>query len=348
MSEDRRAEAETGEEAFTEGLAFLCGWLERLLAAVPAPLREDVALALRQEGKLLAWREAVLARSAGEREPWAGRWPLLTFSIARALDPAGSADYAAGAALAVECLVCAIDIFDDLADDDQTLLLQAVGAARAINVAAALQALAQQAILMVEAEARPPAAGPLILLAELQAASLSCLAGQQSDLLAEALPLSAYRREECLALAAAKAGSLMRLACRLGALVAGASPSLCELFARLGELLGVAGQLDNDCHDLHAALARPPALARPKSDLRRGKKTLPLVLAASSGGCSPDELLALQQGAPVSSALSACLAEAITAAWSICLLYRERARLCLQAIEACWPLPPALHRLLGL
>jgi geranylgeranyl pyrophosphate synthase len=347
MSED--GEARAREEVFGEALASLCERLERLLAEVPAPLREDVALALRQEGKLLAWRAVSRAEAQVGRlsEPQAGRWPLLTFLIARSLSPAVALDYAAGAALAVECLVCAIDILDDLVDDDQTPLLQAVGEARAINAAAALLALAQQAILTVAPGARAPAAEPLALLGELQAASLACLAGQQSDLLAEAQPLSAYGREDCLALAAAKAGSLMRLACRLGALVAGASPPLCELFSRLGELLGIAGQLDNDCHDLHASLAPPPALSQPKSDLRRGKKTLPLVLAASTG-CSPEELFALQHGAPVRSALSARLAEAITAAWSICLLYRERARLCLQAIEACQPLPPELHQLLGL
>ncbi|WP_162179559.1 polyprenyl synthetase family protein [Thermogemmatispora carboxidivorans] len=347
--------SENGETTAREGvcgemLAFLYGRLERLLTEVPGPLREEVALALRQEGKLLAWQGAASGAELQRWEPGElreGRWPLLTFLIARSLGPAVALDYAAGAALAVECLVCAIDIFDDLVDEDQTPLLQTLGEARAINVAAALLALAQQAILTVASEAKAPASEPLLLLSELQAASLACLAGQQRDLLAEVQPLSVFRREDCLALAAAKAGSLMRLACRLGALVAGASPPLCELFTRLGELLGIAGQLDNDCHDLHAWLAPSPAGSRPKSDLRRGKKTLPLVLATSTG-CSPEELLALQQGAPISTALSARLSEAITAAWSICLLYRERARLCLQAIEVCQPLPPELHQLLGL
>nr|BBH92524.1 hypothetical protein KTA_07230 [Thermogemmatispora argillosa] len=348
MSEDRRTTAR--EEVLREALAFLSGRLERLLLEVPAPLQEDVALALRQESKLLTWRTAELSGGdpvQGPGEPRAGRWPLLTFLIAGALCPEGEPDYAAGAALAIECLVCAIDIFDDLVDDDQTPLLQTIGEARAINVAAALLTLAQQAILAVAASARPPAAEPPVLLAELQTATLACLAGQQQDLLAEALPLTAWCREECLALAAAKAGSLMRLACRLGALAAGVPPSLCEQFSRLGELLGIAGQLDNDCHDLHAVLTRPPTLSRPKSDLRRGKKTLPLVLAAASG-CAPDALLALQQGTAMQAALSTNLAEAITAAWSISLLYRERARLCLQAIEACQPLPPELHQILGL
>ncbi|MBX5450527.1 polyprenyl synthetase family protein [Thermogemmatispora sp.] len=348
MNEDRRTTVR--EEVLREALMFLSDWLERFLLEAPAPLREDLALALHQEGKLLTWRAAGLDGGLLGQGPGGlrvGRWPLLTFLIALALRPEEKPDYAAGAALAVECLVCAIDIFDDLIDDDQTPLLQTIGEARAINVAAALLTLAQRAILAPSASVRPPAAEPPVLLAELQAATLACLAGQQQDLLAEALPFAACSREECLALAAAKAGSLMRLACRLGALAAGASPSLCDQFSRLGELLGIAGQLDNDCHDLHAMLTCPPTLSRPKSDLRRGKKTLPLVLAAASG-CSPDALLALQQGSPIPTALSARLAEAITAAWSISLLYRERARLCLQAIEACQPLPPELLHILGL
>src|SRR5439155_16041161 len=136
-------------------------------------------------------------------------------------------------------------------------------------------------------------------------------------------------QEECIEIAAAKAGALMRLACRLGALCAGADDVLCELFSELGELLGIAHQLDNDAHDLYYLLqsetsAVPPAQAEDitrsiKTDLVRQKKTLPVVLAARVNS-------SLQKAsAPVDKEEHLrALHEGIIATWGICLLYRER------------------------
>ncbi len=49
----------------------------------------------------------------------------------------------------------------------------------------------------------------------------------------------------------------------------------------MGEYLGIAHQLDNDAHDLYDLLyPKPEHTAVGKSDLFRGKKTLPVVLPA--------------------------------------------------------------------
>ena len=143
----------------------------------------------------------------------------------------------------------------------------------------------------------------------------------------------------------------MLLACRLGALCAGASDEMCEQFSEIGELLGISHQLDNDAHDLYYLLqsdtsaVTPTKTASVKTDLVRGKKTLPVVLAATRA----DTL----QGAPLSAdeekqKYLRALHEGIIATWGICLLYRERARDLLQEIEAYKPIAPALRLLLGI
>ncbi len=338
--------ASISSEVFRDHLALLRERLWSLLEEVPPPLRADVILALQQHGKLLA-AEGPAPAEAGTH---AGRWPLLTLLVACCVQPQIDRQYAGEVALAVECLVSAIDIFDDVIDDDQTAIIRCLGVARAINVATALMALAQQALLAAVARAEPSAQVTAALLQTLQVATLRSLAGQQRDLLAEALPLTAYGREECIALAAAKAGSLMSLACRLGAVCAQADEVLCQRFAELGELLGIAAQLDNDCHDLYALIGGPPPereggeMSESKSDLVRGKKTLPLVLAAAAG-CALSDLLELSDAGQ--EATLARAREAITTAWGISLLYRERARACLQAIEGWRPVPPELRLLLG-
>jgi geranylgeranyl pyrophosphate synthase len=174
------------------------------------------------------------------------------------------------------------------------------------------------------------------------------------SLLAEQKPAQDFTREECIDIAATKAGSIMRLACRLGALCAGADDVLCEQFSELGELLGIAHQLDNDNHDLYyllynntsavASIEAETATRSVKTDLARGKKTLPIVLAAKQD-------VTLQQVS-----LSAdeekerylhALREGIIVTWGISLLYRERVRDRLQKIEAQKPIIPALRLLLG-
>ncbi len=190
------------------------------------------------------------------------------------------------------------------------------------------------------------------LLSALLEAALVAASGQHKDLLAEQQEVSDFTLEDCLAIASAKAGALMSLACRLGALCAGAESSVCEQYADLGLLLGIAHQLDNDCHGLAAELGTAP-LKTPdsrfpqlvKTDLRRKKKTLPIVLAAQQNA-------ALQKGArsadEESQTVGEALQDGILAAWSVCLLYRERARVRKQEIETRRAMTPALRLLLGL
>jgi len=145
----------------------------------------------------------------------------------------------------------------------------------------------------------------------------------------------------------------VRLACRLGALCAGADDVICEHFSELGELLGIAHQLDNDAHDLYYLLqsetsAVPPTKAENitrsiKTDLVRQKKTLPVVLAARGNSSLQKASAAVDKEEHLRA-----LHEGIITTWGICLLYRERVGDCLRMIEDQRPLAPALRFLLDL
>lgn len=322
--------------------------LNFFLASLHSLLKADVIVALEGEGKLLS-QFHTNANSSQVALP-AGTWPLLTLLVAQYISPDIDPLYASSVAVAVECFVCAIDVLDDVIDEDQTPTVQALGTARMLNVSTALLTLAQQALLSLS-ELGIPHPRILQLLETLQASSLTVAAGQNWDVLVEQRLPEEVTFEECIEIAKAKAGSIMRLACRLGALCAGASDEVCEQFSALGELLGIAHQLDNDSHDLYYLLQgeTPAATATGatgvKSDLVRGKKTLPVVLAASQGySLQRWSLLADEEKEEYLKALH----EGIITTWGICLLYRERARDRLQEIEAQRPMAPALHLLLGL
>ena len=325
--------------------------LNLLLAALDSALYPDVIQALEGAGKLLSQHE----HQADHPNPPlpAGVWPLLTLLVAQQITPDIDTLSASSVAIAIECFVCAIDLLDDVIDEDQTPTLQTLGVARTLNVSTALLTLAQMAILSLSQQGVAPAL-ILSLLNTLQESALVVTAGQHRDVLAERRPAQDFTREECIEIAAAKAGSIMRLACRLGALCAGADDVVCEQFSELGELLGIAHQLDNDSHDLYYLLqggtstvgsTEAKTVTRSiKTDLVRGKQTLPVVLAAKMDDT-------LQSSSPPADGESEeylrALHEGILTTWGICQLYRERARDCLQEIEAQKPIAPLLRLLLG-
>jgi geranylgeranyl pyrophosphate synthase len=254
-------------------------------------------------------------------------------------------------ALAVECVICALDLLDDVEDEDQTPILKELGPARVLNVSTALLMLAQRMVLSI-AQSEFPAESILRLLDAVQESLLVATTGQQRDLLAEQRAVEQMTVEECIEIAAEKAGALMSLACRMGTLCAGADDEVCQDYALPGQLLGISHQLDNDCHDLYYLLNDPvaqtmgegmPVSKYSKTDLIRGKKTLPIVLAAQSQRALHSESFTVENGSIDQKALQ----EGIMAGWGICLLYRERAHNQLQKIEAQKNIPYLLRLLLG-
>lgn len=321
--------------------------LSLLLAPLHPLLKADVVQALESSGKLLA---------SGSTGTPAGVWALLSFLVTRSVQPTIADSIASKVGIASECFVCALDLLDDIEDEDQTPVVQSLGTARVLNVSTTLLMLAQQSLISLQdmEDQRIPSERIVILLDAFQSYALRATTGQHRDLLAETRPAVGFTEEECFEIAEGKAGAIMGLVCALGAIVAGADDQLCAQFATMGTLLGIAHQLDNDSHDLYDSLqafslSRETTTANNerksvKSDIARGKKTLPVVLAANrpdtphSSASHTDEH---------SEAHKDALHESIIATWGICLLYRERARECLREIEAREPVDPALRILLG-
>lgn len=324
----------------------------------------DVLRAFEDEVKIL--HQVNKDISAPQNVRPSGIWSLLPLLVAQHVAPEIDPTYASSVALSVESLVTAIDLLDDIEDEDQTEIVQELGTARVINTAAILFTLAQQALLSLSDLGISPAT-VLRLLQTLQESSLVVSTGQHLDIVVENRPAHKFTIEESIEIAATKSGALLRLACLMGAQCAGASDELCAKFAEFGELLGIAAQLDNDCNDLYYLLySRGWALSSQrregtsqtmKSDLARGKKTLPIVLAAAEiaktqGASSVNMQDALEQATRFSDkeneANKRVFREAIITAWGICLLYRERASERLQELEAQKPFTPLLHLLVGM
>ncbi len=345
-------ETQPSVSLFAAQQSMLCERLHRLLAVLHPLLYTDVVQALKGPGKLLSRPDTGI--DPLNPSHIAGVWSLLTLLIAQHISPNIDPEYASSVAVAVECFVCALDLLDDIEDDDQTPIVQALGMPRALNLSTALLALTQHAVLSLSKQDITPAL-ILCLLETFQESSLTATSGQHRDLLAEQRLAQDLTQEECIEIAAGKAGTIMRLACRLGALCAGADDTLCAQFSELGALLGIAHQLDNDCHDLYYLLQDNISTIIPgeivetrksvKTDLVRGKKTLPVVLAAKISDPLQKALVSSdEEGGRYLQALH----EGIITTWGICLLYRERARDCLQKIDAQKPVAPALRFLLGL
>ena len=352
------------ENPFAAQQHLLSERLNFLLTAVHPALYADVVRAFQEEGKLLYQPPPGVINSRTRRP--AGIWSLLTLLVAQHISPDIDPIYASSVAVAVECFCAALDLLDDVEDEDQTAIVQELGAARLLNVTTVLLTLAQQALLSLSELGVDPA-NILRLLNTLQESALGITSGQHRDLLAEQRPALDITHEECIDIAAVKAGALLRLACRLGAQCAGADPVLVEQFTEFGLLLGIAAQLDNDSHDLYdllrdviPAILPGDARATPgseKSDLVRGKKTLPIVLAAAEiaktrGTTDVNLKDAFQKISEFSDAerneYLRALKEGILTSWGICLLYRERARDRLHEFEALRPVSPALRILTGL
>lgn len=324
---------------------FLCERLFLFLQDLHPLLRQDVVQALSSPGKLLSPTQEAHGRRPN------GAWALLALLVAQTIDLRINPSFASDVALATECFICALDLLDDVEDEDQTPIMQALGAPRVLNVSTALLMLAQRILLSLTAHNAVPE-DILALLSLVQGAALLATAGQHRDLLDEGRAVGDMTQEECIEVATGKAGSLMSLACHIGAVCAHADNTICELFSELGLLLGIAHQLDNDSHDLYYLLQFTPSAiltvekdmeARSmKTDLLRQKKTLPVVLAAKALHMSSLALTEVDK-----EEYRQALHEGIIATWGIALLYRERAYDCLKQIEALCSISVALRQLLG-
>jgi geranylgeranyl diphosphate synthase type I len=157
----------------------------------------------------------------------------------------------------------ASDLLDDLQDDEANAISRLEGNARTLNASTGLLLLALAELLRAPFDAA--AAGLLV------DASLRACSGQDADLRLQASKIEDL--EDALAITESKSGSLVAVACRLGALAGGADARAQARFAQFGRYVGIVTQLANDIAALDPA-------ATNKTDIALSRPILPLVFAA--------------------------------------------------------------------
>ncbi|GAA2390288.1 polyprenyl synthetase family protein [Dactylosporangium salmoneum] len=179
-------------------------------------------------------------------------------------------------------------LHDDIMDQDTTRRHRPTawvvfGTAAAILAGDALMIMAHDALA---GDDRP---GGAVAAQRLDADVHRLIAGQAADL--EFERRDDVSLDECLAMTADKTAALMSCACALGALLCGAPAALTEGLSRFGTHLGMSFQLVDDQLGIWGEPART---GKPVgSDLRAGKKSVPIVHALASGTRAGDAFRAL-------------------------------------------------------
>lgn len=254
-------------------------------------------------GRLHPWPAEMAAFSlgwstaAGTPVPGAqgkGVRQALTVLCAEAAGAPGEA--AVAGAVAVELVHTFSLLHDDIMDGDETrrqrqTVWKAYGTGPAVLAGDALFALA------VETLAEAGTAYGTAAVRQLTRALSDLVRGQAEDLLFETRPWTgpdAVRRSEYLSMAEQKTGALLGCAAALGAVFAGADDATVGAMTRAGRHLGVAFQAVDD---LLGVWGDPGVTGKPvHNDLRRAKKTLPVVAALEAGDRAARELAALLTG----------------------------------------------------
>jgi geranylgeranyl diphosphate synthase type I len=194
----------------------------------------------------------------------------------------GSAEAAMAGAVAVELVHAFTLVHDDIMDGDETrrhrvTLWKAYGTGPAVLTGDALFALAVETVASVRGE------HVTATMSHLAAALTDLVRGQAEDITFETRPWSGAKAvgvEEYRAMADHKTGSLLSCAAGIGAILAGAPPPTVRALTLAGRHLGRVFQAVDD---LLGIWGDPSVTGKPIfNDLRRGKKTLPVLAAIAS------------------------------------------------------------------
>lgn len=266
----------------------------------------------------------------GATEPRWARLPLL----ACASTSGGRCDAAVPLAVAVELQAAAYSLLDALEDGDAWALIRQAGPRRSCNVATALLALAQRALLEV----------PRLAAVVMTDGWLGACVGQHRDLTLD--PEAAGALEATLLAAEGKTVGVVAAALEAGALAGGADSVLAARYRRFGHAVGLAGQLANDLVGLTPGVDGA-------TDVSRGQCALPIAFALESGAAAVRAcLLTVRAGGTPDPALHArALAElenlgAYRYGWLLLAQAHREAAGALAEIEACRPVRGILDRLM--
>ncbi|CAL9460299.1 polyprenyl synthetase family protein [Streptomyces sp. enrichment culture] len=204
---------------------------------------------------------------------------------------------AVAGAVAVELVHAFSLLHDDIMDGDalrrqRETVWKAYGTGPAVLAGDALFALAVQSL----AEVPGTHTGPAVR--RLGETLTDLVRGQADDLCFEDRPWTgpdAVRPEAYRVMAEHKTGALLGCAAALGALLGGAPEATVAALDRAGRHLGVAFQAVDD---LLGVWGDPAVTGKPvHGDLRRGKKTYPVLAALAAGTPESRELAALLEAA---------------------------------------------------
>ncbi|GAA1503009.1 polyprenyl synthetase family protein [Streptomyces albidochromogenes] len=205
----------------------------------------------------------------------------------------GSGADAVAGAVAVELIHTFSLLHDDIMDGDETRrqrpsVWKAYGTGPAVLAGDALFALAVETL----ADSRNVHSGAAVR--HLAGTLNDLVRGQAEDLLFEARPWTgpeAVSPGEYRTMAGHKTGALLGCAAGLGAVLAGAPAATADTLTRAGRHLGVAFQAVDDVLGIWGD---PRVTGKPvHGDLRRRKKTYPVLAAVSADGPGARELVAL-------------------------------------------------------
>jgi geranylgeranyl diphosphate synthase type I len=249
--------------ALTEAIAGLHPWVAEMAGYALGRCEVGGAPATHSQGKGVRQALAVLgAEAAG-----------------------GSGAAGVPGAVAVELVHTFSLLHDDIMDGDalrrgRPALWKAYGTGPAVLAGDALFALAVETLTAAPATAHAAAA-----VRHLTAALRDLVHGQADDLLFADRPWTgpeAVGVGEYESMAEHKTGALLGCALALGAQLAGAPPETAAALDRAGRHLGVAFQIADD---LLGIWGEPVVTGKPvHSDLRQGKKTLPVLVALNAPG----------------------------------------------------------------
>ena len=232
------------------------GFLRDEIEALLAPLSGSTGLYdLVKEPLTKAGRG--LATESVHGQPWS----LLPLMVCEAVS--GHYEQALPATAALQLLVSASDVFDDIEDADSSESLSVkYGSAVATNVATTLLILAERGITRL----RVKGVDDCIIIRVIDAINSFCTtacAGQHLDLSLNSE--IAVSEDVYLRIASMKSASQIQCACHTGALLANANQELVDTFDRFGHNLGMAAQITNDIQGITHG-----------SDIVKSKITLPV------------------------------------------------------------------------
>ncbi|MGE7385268.1 polyprenyl synthetase family protein [Streptomyces sp. NPDC004126] len=270
--------------------------LARCRELVLPALRDAVARLHPEVGRIAAYSLGWCDADGTPQEDGAGKALRPALAVLAAETVGGKAQDAVPAAVAVELVHVFSLVHDDIIDGDERrrhrpTAWKAFGSGPALLagdglLALALDALAESTLHLlprIRSEALHTLTGSLVELVN----------GQAADTAFERLPWTgreAVTVAQYNAMAAGKTGSLLGCSAALGALLGGADVDTADAMGRMGRNLGAAFQAVDD---LLGIWGDPDVTGKPVfNDIRRRKKTLPVV-AALAHGPAPDRLAAL-------------------------------------------------------